>query len=99
MPIEKRWKVLSADDTTVAGLQQSLKINNKLCRILAQRNISTFDLSKALFRPQIEDLHDPWLLKDMDKARLYYTKLVELKGEEASKRESLAHAKQILQAS
>ncbi|MGZ5246047.1 MAG: single-stranded-DNA-specific exonuclease RecJ [Flavitalea sp.] len=68
MPIEKRWKVLGADETKVAGLQQSLKINEKLCRILVQRNIDDFNLSKSYFRPQMEDLHDPWLLKDMEKA-------------------------------
>lgn len=79
MPIEKRWKVLDADETKVAALQQSLKINDKLCRILVQRSIDSYNLSKSFFRPQLEDLHDPWLLKDMDKAIRRILKAFELK--------------------
>ncbi len=46
----------------------SLGINEVLCRILVQRGITTFDRAKNYFRPNLADLHDPWLMKDMDKA-------------------------------
>src|ERR1051326_4658810 len=66
--MHKRWTILQADDQKVASLQQSLKIHSAICRILIHRNIETFDEAKNFYRPQLTDLHDPWLMKDMDKA-------------------------------
>ncbi len=66
--MEKRWKILSADPAIVDTLQQSLKIHPVICQILAQRGIVSFDEAKNYFRPQLTDLHSPWLMKDMDKA-------------------------------
>lgn len=66
--MEKRWKILQADDTKITALQQALKVHPAICKILAQRRIDTFDIAKNYFRPQLSDLHDPWLMKDMDKA-------------------------------
>jgi single-stranded-DNA-specific exonuclease len=66
--MQKRWNILSADDAKVDALFSSLKINKTLCRILVQRGLDNFDLSKSFFRPQLTDLHSPWLMKDMDKA-------------------------------
>ena len=66
--MEKRWKILQADADKTAVLQQSLKINNALCSILVQRGFDSYDKAKHYFRPQLTDLHDPWLMKDMDKA-------------------------------
>ena len=66
--MEKRWNILSADDEKVVLLQQALTINKVLCQILVQRGIDTFDKAKSYFRPQLSHLHDPWLMKDMDKA-------------------------------
>jgi len=66
--MEKRWKILNADNEKVESLQQSLKIHSVLCKILAQRNIETFDEAKDFFRPSLESLYSPWLMKDMDKA-------------------------------
>ena len=66
--MEKRWKILQADAGKTAVLQQSLKINTALCSILVQRGFDSFDRAKQYFRPQLSDLHDPWLMKDMDKA-------------------------------
>ena len=64
----KRWNILTADETQVQQLSASLNINPTLCRMLVQRGINTFDKAKQYFRPQISQLHDPWLMKDMDKA-------------------------------
>lgn len=66
--MEKRWKILAADDENVRSLRQSLKIHPVLCQILVQRGLATYDGAKAYFRPQLEDLHSPWLMKDMNKA-------------------------------
>ncbi|MEI7627217.1 MAG: single-stranded-DNA-specific exonuclease RecJ [Bacteroidota bacterium] len=64
--MQKRWKILEADEAKVDALFSSLKINKTLCRILVQRGLDNFELSKSFFRPQISDLHSPWLMKDMD---------------------------------
>ena len=66
--IQKRWNILAADDDKVESLHQAITINHKLCKILVQRGINTFDEAKQFFRPQLSDLHDPFLMKDMDKA-------------------------------
>jgi len=66
--MQKRWKILSADKQKSALLHQSLKISPVVCNILVQRSIETFEQSKKYFRPELTDLHDPWLMKDMDKA-------------------------------
>lgn len=66
--MEKRWKIPRPDEDKVDALQQSLKINPAICRILVQRGIDSYDKAKHFFRPQLNDLHDPWLMKDMDKA-------------------------------
>lgn len=66
--MQKRWKISVADHDKVTALQDSLGINRTLCQILVQRGIDDFDKAKQYFRPQLSDLHDPWLMKDMDKA-------------------------------
>jgi single-stranded-DNA-specific exonuclease len=66
--MQKRWKILSADEKKVLQLQQSLRINKTLCKILVQRDIDTFEKAHDFFRPQLSHLHDPWLMKDMLKA-------------------------------
>ncbi|MDP4213041.1 MAG: single-stranded-DNA-specific exonuclease RecJ [Bacteroidota bacterium] len=64
----KRWKLKEVDDAKVVALHSALKINPILCRILVARGIQHFEQAKAYFRPEIAVLHDPWLMKDMDKA-------------------------------
>jgi single-stranded-DNA-specific exonuclease len=66
--MEKRWHILEADAEKVAALQDQLKISATLCKILVQRGLADFDLSKNYFRPQLNEMHSPWLMKDMDKA-------------------------------
>lgn len=72
--MEKRWNILEADSAKVAGLQTALKIHPILCELLVQRGIEDFDKAKQFFRPSLNDLHDPWLMKDMDKAVTRITK-------------------------
>ncbi|HXS57311.1 MAG TPA: single-stranded-DNA-specific exonuclease RecJ [Hanamia sp.] len=66
--MEKRWNILEVDEEKLAGLQRSLSINKSLCKILVQREIDTFEKAKDYFRPQLSQLHDPFLMKDMEKA-------------------------------
>jgi len=72
--MEKRWNILEADSAKVAALQTALKIHPILCELLVQRGIEDFDKAKQFFRPALTDLHDPWLMKDMDKAVKRITK-------------------------
>lgn len=65
MAIERRWKVNQADAERTAALQQSLKIHATLCKILVNRGIEDYDNAKLYFRPELEQLHDPFLMKDM----------------------------------
>jgi single-stranded-DNA-specific exonuclease len=66
--LEKRWTLLPNEKTDAQDLKKVLGVNATVCNILVQRGISTFELAKAYFRPSLEMLHSPWLMKDMDKA-------------------------------
>ncbi|MBI3718825.1 MAG: single-stranded-DNA-specific exonuclease RecJ [Sphingobacteriales bacterium] len=66
--MEKRWNILSADREKVNTLYQKLKVHPAICKILVQRDIDDFEKSKHYYRPQLNDLHDPMLMKDMQKA-------------------------------
>jgi single-stranded-DNA-specific exonuclease len=64
----KRWTIKNPDESKTTALQQALKINPVLCRVLVARGIENFEDARDYFRPQLAGLHDPWLMKDMDKA-------------------------------
>jgi single-stranded-DNA-specific exonuclease len=66
--METRWKILEADNTKIDQLKQSLHVSTSLCKMLVQRGMDTFEKAKDFFRPQLSQLHDPFLMKDMDKA-------------------------------
>jgi single-stranded-DNA-specific exonuclease len=66
--MQKRWKLLPCNADAIDALHETLKINKTLCKILVQRGFDTYDKTKNFFRPQLSDLHDPYLMKDMDKA-------------------------------
>lgn len=67
--MQKRWinKAAPSEDQ-VKALSQTLNINPLLASILIQRDINTFDKAKAFFRPTLQDLHNPFLMQDMEKA-------------------------------
>ena len=52
----------------VNSLQADLKIPNFICSLLIQRDINSLDKAKNFFRPKLDSLHDPYLMKDMVKA-------------------------------
>lgn len=67
--MEKRWVLRKKpDQEVVERLSQELNINIKLAGLLVLRGITTFQAAKSFFRPQLSDLLDPFLMKDMDKA-------------------------------
>ncbi len=66
--MQKRWNILTSDEDKIQALYESLKIHPALCKVLVQRGISDYPIAKQYFRPQLSDLHDPWLMKDMELA-------------------------------
>lgn len=66
--MEKRWRILDSDKERTEALFRELKIHPAICSILVQRGMDSYDKAKAFFRPELSQLHDPFLMKDMDKA-------------------------------
>jgi single-stranded-DNA-specific exonuclease len=63
-----RWEINAVEEEKVATLQKELKINPILCRLLVARGITNYEEAFQFFRPKLTHLHDPYLMKDMDKA-------------------------------
>lgn len=59
---------MQVDEKKVQALHEALKIHPAICSMLVRRGIETFDQAKSFFRPQLTDLHDPLLMKDMQLA-------------------------------
>ena len=67
--MEKVWIVREkADREVVEELSKKLNINTTLSNLLVQRGIDTFEKARSFFRPSLDDLHDPFLMLNMDKA-------------------------------
>ena len=61
-----RWTLKKkSDKETAAKLAKDLQVDLTIAEILCQRNIETFEEAKNYFRPSLEDIHDPFLMKDM----------------------------------
>jgi len=68
--MEKRWQI-KEQSTEVEIQKLSEKLNNldvTLTNILLQRKVDTYEKAKTFFRPSLDEIHDPFLMKDMDKA-------------------------------
>lgn len=73
-----RWNLKPKPDSQkVKELQKALNVDELTATLLVQRNIETFEDAKQFFRPKLEDLHDPYLMKDMDKAVIRIEKAIE----------------------
>lgn len=69
MALDKKWIVKEpGNPAIVRNLASELGVDPSLANLLVQRNITNLFQAKSFFRPQLEDLHDPFLMKDMDKA-------------------------------
>lgn len=67
--IEFTWKLKGrGDEAIIKKLSEELNISEKLSNLLVQRGITTFEEAKRFFRPTLDHLYDPFLMKDMDKA-------------------------------
>lgn len=67
--MEKRWVELEkADAQIVEKLSKDLNVEEVLANMMARRGISSFEEAKAFFRPDLNLLHDPFLMKDMPEA-------------------------------
>lgn len=66
--MQKKWTIIPARSEVANLLQEQLKIHPVLCSLLAQRGIHEFEEARSFFRPSLEQLHSPWLMKDMKKA-------------------------------
>ena len=64
-----RWNLKSKPEKEkVQALQNALQVDETIATLLVQRGIETFEQAKTFFRPTLADLHNPYLMKDMDKA-------------------------------
>ncbi len=73
--MDKRWRVKEIPpQEQVEELSKAININSYLSAILLQRGITDFESAKKFFRPSLAELHDPFLMKGMEKAvsRLKY---------------------------
>ena len=69
MAIEKKWIVKEqGNPALVRALSAELGIDQVLANLLVQRNITTAERAREFFKPDLGKLHDPFLMKDMDKA-------------------------------
>jgi single-stranded-DNA-specific exonuclease len=67
--MSKNWIIQTPpSNSIIEELKQTLCISDVLAQILAQKGIHTYDAAKDFFRPRLDQLHDPFLLKDMDLA-------------------------------
>ncbi len=69
MAKERKWILKDpADAETVSRLSSELGVDPVLAELLVQRGVTTFAQARSFFRPSLDDLHDPFLMKDMDRA-------------------------------
>lgn len=72
-----RWNSKSKPNTAkVQALQNELQIDDIVATLLVQRGVETYEQAKTFFRPSLTDLHDPYLMKDMDKAVIRIEKAI-----------------------
>ena len=67
--LNKRWDLKKqGNEEVIEHLMDKINVNQHIANLLAQRGIDSYDKAKHFFRPSLKDLHDPFLMKDMDKA-------------------------------
>ena len=65
--MEKKWVIKdNTDSNLVTKLSNELRVSKVIAKILIQRGITTYREARNFFRPKLEHLHDPFLMKDMD---------------------------------
>ncbi len=67
--MKHNWKIKNkGNQDHVKTLSKDLVVDESLANLLVQRDVTTFDEARLFFRPKLSDLHDPFLMKDMEKA-------------------------------
>ncbi|WP_282042050.1 single-stranded-DNA-specific exonuclease RecJ [Winogradskyella flava] len=73
-----RWTLKPKPEATqVAFMKEALQVDDIVATLLLQRGINTYEAAKTFFRPSFDDLHNPFLMKDMDKAVARIEKAIE----------------------
>lgn len=64
-----RWTIKpKPEQKSIDQLSEALGVDDLVAQLLLQRGITNYEEAKAFFRPELSHLHDPFLIKDMDKA-------------------------------
>lgn len=67
--MEKNWRLKPAGDPAgIRVLEKAINVNEHMARLLIQRGITSYEEARNFFRPSLDDLHDPFLMKDMNRA-------------------------------
>ena len=67
--MEKKWNIHQLSNLEeVSSLQAALAVDKTIAKLLSLRGVKTFDDAKSFFRPSLDMLHDPFLMKGMDVA-------------------------------
>ena len=73
-----RWTLKSKPEKEkIQKLQNELNVDETIATLLLQRGVENYEQAKTFFRPSLNDLHNPYLMKDMDKAVLRIEKAIE----------------------
>ena len=73
-----RWTLKSKPEKEqVQKLQNELQVDETIATLLIQRGVETYEQARTFFRPSLSDLHNPYLMKDMDKAVSRVEKAIE----------------------
>lgn len=76
--MNKKWIIRQPiDRTTVEQFRSDLKVNSVVSELLLQRGIDTYDKAEHFFRPKLEDLHNPFLMKNMEETVVRLNKAIE----------------------
>jgi len=66
--MNKKWSIVEVEDKAVNKLKRELKFDTVTCKLLVQRGIFNKEDAEYFFNPRLDQLHDPFLMRDMDKA-------------------------------
>ena len=62
------WHIISEKKEMVNNLSNSLNVSNIIAHLLVARGINSYEQAKLFFRPEVDKLHSPFLMKDMESA-------------------------------
>lgn len=73
-----RWTLKpKPDPEKIRSLSKALNVDSTIASLLIQRKVETFEEAEKFFRPSLSDLHDPYLMRDMEKAVARIEKAIE----------------------